>query len=300
MPRPVYPDWRVVLTKPDVLKAVRSSRGFGKLATADRAVAEKLNRYIRFDAKGNRLTREERLRRMDELTFRQHAASRRIAAHFLWEHLKTLEYMTLNGHRVTTMVAFGPRHLHERIKDLQIAFPGYRFTDDIRKNRPDIAIRTLRRWIKEAEAVAENPECFAHARETFAEDARKFRRELETLDPHGTYGGSGRRPSFDPELAGLLIDAITDWITSAPDFKDASSRSKQIAACDALIGHVCVVAKQLGCPIHEPSQHDVFEIFFEARRPRLQTGARRVVGLALGTQPDTIRKAARTRVEKRR
>jgi len=234
---------------------------------------------------------------MDELSFRQHAASRRIAAHFLWEQLKGLGYTTLNGHHVTTMVVFGPRHLHERIEDLPIGFPGYRFTDDIRKNRPDIAIRTLKRWILEAEAIVDDPECFTHARETFAEDVRKFRKELETLDPHGTYGGSGRRPSFDPELAGLLIDAITEWIVSAPDFKDAHPRSTRLAACNALIAHLSVVAKQLGCPIREPSQYDTFEIFFEGRRPRPRTGARKLVGLALGRQPDTIRKAARTRAD---
>ena len=103
MPKPIYPDWRLVLARPEVRRAVLSGRGFEKLDRAYRPTAERLNRLLTKAKDGSPLSREDRLKRMDLLSNRQVRAVKMILARALMQTTIDYKFPVLNGHEISFM-----------------------------------------------------------------------------------------------------------------------------------------------------------------------------------------------------
>ena len=289
MPRKVHPDWRVIVSKAEVRKAVISGRGLDKLSSWEKKVAPSLHAYLSKDKNGKPLPSEKQLELRDQLAWRQFAAAKRILAAHLWNTIKDFKFQLVSGHEVSFLVAFGPTQVYEAIKDLNLGIHAHHFTDEILANRPDVAIRLLERWAAEAEAVADNPDSFQSAREEFAASAARHRAKIDELSQQQPYLGRGRRRRLDPDRVRQFVDELADWLTAHPEVLQATSRDRSGAVTD-VINQVQELGLSTGNTVERALPGPVSAILFEGRARPARSLAAHLVAVAIGAHYDSVRK----------
>lgn len=294
MPVPIYPDWRVVLARPEVRKAVRSGRGFQKLDQAYRPTAERLHRSLTKAKDGSPLSREERFKRIDLLTYRQVRAAKLILAQTLMQTMIEYEFQLLDGQQISFMHATTPVKVYEGIADLSIGVSGFTLTEDIKRDRPDIVIAALEFCAAEADKIAGNPKAFPDARELFAKDARKFRAQIADLRSRKPYAGGGRRAKLERRNVSHFVDGLVQWLQERPQAFKAKQPGAQARLCSELLTHARQVSEEGSYRIEDVPKDQVQEILYGRGRTTIRGRVVELAALAFDASKDTIRKLAKT------
>ena len=294
MPVPVFPDWRVVLARPEVRKSVLSGRGFDRLRNQDRPVAERIHIYISKDDRGRPLPRKERLQRMEVLSRRQVWAAPAILASHLRQVASDFSFVSMIGQRIQVVPFFTAYALNLAGRDLPYTLAGEPYGILLRRDRPDLVLRKMEHDLREIDEVVSNPRTFPHARETFAKSGAEFRRHIAELRTRRPYVGRGRRAIVEEDVVVGLTDAVTRWLDGHGELLRIKHERARGRACSEVQAAVVSLAKSQDVRLGRVSLDEVRKVLFGRPRQKNRTRAIILVAQGLGFSSRTVRKLAET------